>query len=237
MNRKPIDNNELGSEFPVVRIATGQPREIEEDTANPWRTGFFKLPISQKRTLSKQGMEGDGQADLVNHGGPDKALLCYSADHYPYWEGVFAESGLDPISPIEPFEFGLGGFGENLTVSGLTEENVCLGDTFQWGSALIQVSQPRQPCWKLGRRWGLKLLPSLAVKSGRMGWYTRVLEEGEIEPGDCLVLRNRELPDWSIGRLNHLYYVDRKNLADAREMAENWLLAESWREDFRKRCG
>lgn len=141
------------------------------------------------------------------HGGPEKAMLAYCAGHYPLWN---AELGRDDL--------GDGSFGENLSVSGMDERTVAIGDIHRIGSALIQVSQPRQPCWKLARRCGLPTMPAKAIATGRLGWYVRVLEPGEIRAGDRFELCERPSPEWTISRINHLYFAakatDRAPLAD-----------------------
>ncbi|WP_144970120.1 MOSC domain-containing protein [Bremerella volcania] len=208
--------------------------EATDPMDKTWETGFFKKPVSISVRLNRLGFEGDGVADTVHHGGVDKAVLCYSAEHYPVWRNEFQR--MEAVSERLSIEdFGNGAFGENLTVSGLSEENVCLGDVYEVGSAKVQVSQPRQPCWKLGRRWRLKQLTALAVSTGRMGWYVRVIEEGAVSAGQEMKLIERPLPDWPIARLNELFYHDRSNLKDAQAMADCVVLAESWRSEFRKR--
>lgn len=223
----------------IVQVAVGMPQRYgSQEATDPmdkaWETGFFKQPVSGSVRLSRLGFEGDGVADLVNHGGEDKAVLCYCAGHYPVWRNEFQQ--IDAIAErLSIDRFGYGAFGENLTVSGLSEENVCLGDVYAVGSARIQVSQPRQPCWKLGRRWRLKQLTALAVSTGRMGWYVRVIEEGAVSTAQEMVLVERTLPKWPIARLNELFYHDRANLKDAQTMADCAVLADSWRAEFRKR--
>ncbi|MEW4565156.1 MOSC domain-containing protein [Bremerella sp. JC770] len=223
----------------VVQLAVGLPLQYGRVDATdpmdkPWQTGFFKQPVAGPVRLGKLGFEGDGVADLVNHGGEDKAVLCYSSQAYPVWRNEFRQmAGITEHFSIESFADGA--FGENLSIAGLSEENVCLGDVYQVGTAKIQVSQPRQPCWKLGRRWRFKQLTALAVSTGRMGWYVRVLGEGAVAAGQEVTLVERSLPSWSISRLNELFYRDRSNLEDATEMANCAVLAESWRSEFRKR--
>ena len=122
--------------------------------------------------VTPTGIEGDGQADLVNHGGVDKAICVYPLAHYPHWQEMIGRE----LSPAA--------FGENFTVDGLTEADVCIGDTWRVGEdVLVQVSQPRQPCWKLARRWQRKTLALEVQESGKTGWYFRVLEEGTVQAG------------------------------------------------------
>ena len=182
-------------------------------------TGFWKERVDGPRWLSKLNLDGDGQADLVHHGGVDKALLAYSAEHYPHWR---EELGLPEVDH--------GGWGENVTVEGLDEELVCIGDTWQIGEAVVQVSQARRPCWKLEARWERRGLMDLTQGSGRTGWYHRVLTEGFVGPGDRLVLVDRPHPEWTVRRAGAVM-ADRDAplrelaaLASLREVARSWLL-------------
>lgn len=162
----------------------------------PWTTGFFKEPVSSAVRLGLINLEGDGQADLVHHGGTDKAVLAYSAEHYPGWR----QSMNNPSLPF-------GAFGENFTITGLTEADVCIGDIWQVGDeAVLEVSQPRQPCWKLARRWRIKSLALDVQQTGRTGWYFRVLTEGIVAAGMRLVLLFRLV--WKCGTKNVLKFSD-----------------------------
>lgn len=140
-----------------------------------WSTGIFKEPVLGPVFLSKTNLTGDGQADLSVHGGPDKAVLAYSAQHYPAWR-------VDLETPNLPY----GAFGENFTIDGLDEKGVSEGTRFEIGEALVEFSQFRQPCWKLARRWDRKDLPKLVLETGRSGWYFRVLREGFLLAGQEL---------------------------------------------------
>ena len=152
-------------------------------TAEPWSSGIYKSPVVGRIPLSFVNLAGDGQADLTVHGGPDKAVCVYSMDHYPFWR-----------RELEIDECGPGWFGENFSIEGQTETQVAIGDTFEIGTAVVQISQPRAPCWKLGRRWNRLDMPKLVVHSGRTGWYLRVIETGHVESGDVLTLVERPLP-------------------------------------------
>jgi MOSC domain-containing protein YiiM len=200
----------------------GDPQAPEQGDRR-WFTGFFKEPVPGPVALGRLNLAGDGQADLKNHGGTDKAALAYSYDHYPYWQELLG--GSVPV----------GGFGENFTVSGQTEDTVCLGDVYRIGTATVQVSQPRQPCWKLSRRWRRETLVAEVLTTGQSGWYFRVLGEGIVEAGQDVVLLERPLPDWSVARLHHLMHHDRTNKTDASILAASPLLSQSWRQHLRKR--
>ena len=174
---------------PTLRsIQIGKPQNYGSESAaethdKPWTTGFFKTPITGPIFVGRTNLTGDGQADLKHHGGIDKAVLAYSADHYPRW---LADIGKDL-----PF----GAFGENLTIAGLSEERVHVGDIYQIGEVLFEVSQPRQPCWKLARRWRMNELVPMVINNSRTGWYLRVLKEGPIEAGLPVKLLERPNPD------------------------------------------
>ena len=192
----------------------------------PWTTGFFKESVAGPVKLKATNLEGDGQADLVHHGGPDKGVLAYSADHYPGWRQSMGNDSL-------PF----GAFGENFTVEGLTEADVCIGDTWQIGhEVVVQVSQPRQPCWKLVRRWRIKSLALEVQQSGRTGWYFRVLTEGLVSASRPLVLLKRPYPKWTVERANQVMHSKNGESADLLELAAIPLLSESWRTTLTRRA-
>jgi MOSC domain-containing protein YiiM len=168
------------------------------------------------------GIAGDEQADPVFHGGPDKALHHYPAEHYDYWRQKAADHPLLDTP---------GAFGENVSTRGLTEGDVCLGDRFRLGTALIEVSQARQPCWKQGHRMEWATLPAMMVRERRSGWYYRVLEEGTAATGDDLQLIERPLPDWTVSRVFGLiiggdHKQDRAGLLTLAQMPA---LFEGWR--------
>ncbi len=197
----------------------GQPH-LNDSRQRPWRTGFYKRPVWGPVIVGRTNIDGDGQADLRVHGGVDKAVLAYSADHYAAWR---AELGKADMS--------FGAFGENLTIAGVTENDVCIGDVWQVGSAVLEVSQPRQPCWKLARRWQMKELPKLVVKTGRGGWYLRVMQEGIIQADVNVNLVERRHRAWSVARANQAMYgaLDRVELVELAALPE---LAKSWVSDL-----
>ena len=207
----------------IVSLQVGLPR-LMDPHGQPWTTATFKDPVSGKVALSWEGLDGDGHADLVNHGGVDKAVLVYSDDHAERWRRELFPEGLPP-----------GAFGENFTVQGLTEASVCLGDVFQVGAARVQVSQPRQPCWKQARRYAMNDLVVRIVRTGRTGWYLRVLAEGLVEAGDVMTLLERPHPEWTIERANQVMHVAKTNRELSLELADCPALAQSWVTSLRKR--
>lgn len=180
-----------------------------------------KTSVQHPLRLSQDGLEGDEQADRRHHGGTDKAVHHYPAEHYAAWRSELPDI---PPSRLQP-----GAFGENLSTLGLTEANVCIGDIFSVGSARLQVSQARQPCWKLNVRFGLSGMSKKIQDSGRTGWYYRVLESGEIAPQDKIQLLDRQYPDWPLARLLHYLYIDPLNAEALERMAALSALPDSWR--------
>jgi MOSC domain-containing protein YiiM len=213
----------------LVSIQVGQPTAYDAPGAvdgqpRAWATAFFKTPVSGSVLVTRLGVAGDGQADTVNHGGVDKAVLAYSADHYSYWR-----------QQLSLPEMPLGGFGENLSIEGSQESTVCLGDQWRAGDVLLEVSQPRQPCWKMSRRWQLPNLAAQVQANGRSGWYLRVLSEGALEAGMELELIRRPHPSWTVARANRLMHHEKDNLAGAAQLAALPELAAAWKESLQKR--
>jgi MOSC domain-containing protein YiiM len=177
------------------------------------------------RTVHWLGIEGDQQADLAVHGGRDKAIHHYPRDHYLRWR---LELGLDEAH--RPLLDRAGAFGENISTLGMKEEAVCIGDRFRLGTALVEVAQGRQPCWKQGHRLGSPRVVAAMVASGRCGWYYRVIEEGSVAAGDAIELAGRVHPEWSVARVFGLLIggghkgakAELKDLARVRELADGW---------------
>ena len=155
-------------------------------------SGFVKLPVVGGVVVTRLGLLGDEQADLTVHGGPEKAVYAYSAAHYPAWVADFPQHA-DLFVP--------GGVGENLTINGLVESDLCLGDIHRIGTASLQVSQPRQPCFKFALRFDDNQLPKAMVRNGRAGWYYRVIEEGMLRAGDTVKLVGRPNPELRFDRI------------------------------------
>ena len=211
--------------LPVTRVS-----DAADGQAAAWVSGIWKSPVpaGERLHLNRLNLDGDAQADLKNHGGPDKAVCCYAREHYPGWRHLLGKSEAD---------FPYGAFGENWTLLGLTEDAACIGDIYTVGTARVQVSQPRMPCWKLGRRWERPDFPLEVSGSGRTGYYLRVLEPGEIGAGDTRELIERPLPDWPVARVNRAMYVDKDDADLAEVLSRLPLLAEAWRRPFRRRAG
>lgn len=210
----------------IVSIQVGTPVQYGTETATdpmdtPWVTSFFKHPVTGPVRVETEGIEGNVQADLRFHGDADKALLWYSADHYPLWQ-----------EELTIPEMVGGGFGENLTIRGLTEQSVCIGDRYQIGEVIVEVTQPRQPCWKLGRRWRIVDLPKQVIRTSRSGWYTRVIHPGVIEAGMNVERVSCPHPDWTIQRANRVFYQQPAGDLERGELAMLPELANAWREEL-----
>jgi len=171
--------------------------------------------------LRLEGLEGDEQADLKAHGGPDKAVCCYPAEHIPSWERAIG-------APLPA-----GAFGENLRVSGVREDQVCLGDVFTIGTGVVQISQPRGPCFKLAARWGLRDLPARMAQAGISGWYVRVLQPGTIQAGDGLRLQQRT-SEISIAEVMRVTYRDRRDTQAIEAVLAASSLAPAWQATLHK---
>ncbi|MCB9450036.1 MAG: MOSC domain-containing protein [Anaerolineaceae bacterium] len=210
--------------MPELRsIQVGMPTDYSADAISeqPWRSGIYKSAVTGRIWLHKDGLPGDGQANLKVHGGPFRAVLVYAAVHYPVWQ-------IELANPDLPF----GAFGENLTVTELTEETVNLGDVYKVGDALIEVAQPRQPCYKLARRWEIKDLTARVERKGWGGWYCRVLQPGYIQAGDALELQKRPYPEYSVYLVDSLMTGKIENARVALALSRIEALTDTWREKF-----
>jgi MOSC domain-containing protein YiiM len=188
-----------------------------------WQSGIFKYPVEGRVWLDTLNLAGDGQQDLKNHGGPFRAILTYGADRYPIWREELGRPDL-----------AYGAFGENLTVSELTEDTVCIGDVYAIGEARVEVAQPRFPCWKLARRNELLDLTARVEARGWGGWYQRVLQTGYIEAGNDYTLIERPYPDYTIELLNDLTAERRVDAALCRELAAIEALSPGWRGMYKR---
>lgn len=202
----------------VATLATGGTGEWWD---KPWQTGFFKNAATGPVWLGYEGFRGDEQADRRVHGGTDKAVCVYPAAHYPYWTTTL------PVADL-PF----GAFGENITLDGISETDVCIGDRFTLGEAEVQISQPRQPCWKLARRWQVKDLALQVEQTGFTGFYFRVLRHGHVRAGDSLSLIERPFPEWTIARCNEIMHHAKDDSEAARILSECPLLSASWKDSL-----
>ncbi|QGP78290.1 MOSC domain-containing protein [Sphingobium sp. CAP-1] len=193
-------------------------------------SAIAKRPASGAVRITWDGLAGDQVADRLHHGGRDKAIHLYPQDHYGWWRDR---------KPEQPLLDAPGAFGENIASRGLTEAEICLGDRFSLGSAIVEVSHGRQPCWKLDHRFAARDVMATIVKTARSGLYFRVIREGEAQAGARMDLLDRPLPDWSIARIFHLL-IGGGHKADpsaVRTLAAMPVLAEAWRDRAAKLAG
>jgi MOSC domain-containing protein YiiM len=182
----------------LVSVNVGLPREIS------WRgrtvfTGIWKEPVNGPRAVKRLNVDGDGQGDLNGHGGEQRAVYVYQLDSYRYWQ-----------REMQRDDFTFGQFGENFTVDGLGDDEVCIGDRYRIGSALFEVTQPRVTCYRIGLRMNEPRMPALLTGHGRPGFYFRVLEEGSVQAGDDVVKVSTGIERMTVATINALLYVDRR---------------------------
>lgn len=211
----------MSNHLKVISTNIGRIREVE------WRgqkitTGIFKEPVNEKLFLGKTGVNKDEVADLKVHGDSDKACYLYSADWYPYWKEKFPEAN---------WHWGI--FGENLTIEGLNEGEVYIGDTYKIGSAMVQVSQPRLPCYKLGMRFGSAKIVKQFQESPYPGVYLRIIEEGHVKKGDKMELIESNKTSMSVRAVYSLFSSNKKNIEMKNQACELEFLSESLKKDLR----
>ena len=208
------------TDIQLLSVQTGRVAPLGPDAVP---SAFVKTARQDAVAVTPLGLQGDEQADLDAHGGPEKAVYGYAASHYPAWAKQFPA-----------LAFSGGAMGENLTIAGLEEKDICVGDVHSIGSSLLQVCQPRQPCFKFALRHGNKLLPKAMVKNGFAGWYYRVLQTGFVKTGDAISLYDRPNPDFPFTRLIEIIYHGKVTKNELQRMSEMSGLASQWREHARQ---
>lgn len=185
------------------------------------RTGIFKEPVQSRVRLQQLNLDGDGQADLVGHGGIYKAVHIYSLENYDYWKRELGRNG-----------FTYGQFGENFTVEGMPEDAIHVGDVFRVGSARVEVTQPRVPCFKLAMKMGMPEFVKLFMASQRVGFYFRVLQEGEVGAGDVIERVKVGPEQMTVREMFHLLYFAKQKLEGARKALCIPAMSPGWRGVF-----
>ena len=212
----------------VESIQTGQPRTMGNPSASDpldavWTSAIWKGPVEGRVSAGAEGLSGDTQVSRQAHGGPERALLWYPIEHYQDWRSEWATKDVGP-----------GGFGENLTVSGLREQSVCVGDLFQVGELRVEVSGPREPCLNLVRRFRRPDAIERVVATDRSGWYVRVQNEGWLEKGLAIELLDRPYPQWTIARAARVKRERTRHPDDAAQLAACPALLADWRAKLRR---
>ncbi len=207
----------------IISINVARPRLVLYN-GETISTGIFKEPIAGPITLRTLNLDGDRQADLTVHGGPNKAVYAYPAEHYEFWRAEFPGANL-------PW----GMFGENFMTEGLFETELHIGDRLRIGSAIIVVRQPRIPCYKLAVKFQRSDILARFLASGRSGFYFSVEQEGTVEAGNEFALLSNEPDAISIAAMNHLFADDRYNRDVLDKAIATPALPEDWKDYFRKR--
>jgi MOSC domain-containing protein YiiM len=206
----------------VLSVQVGMPRIV------PWQgrqvtTGIFKEPVAGAVAVRRLNLAGDAQADLSVHGGPDKAIYCYATEHYPYWREQLPEIAFPP-----------GAFGENLTTEGMQEDSVAIGDRWRIGTTVVEVTQPRLPCYKLAVRFGRRDMLRRFLASGRTGWYLRVVQEGQLAAGDPIELLACGVPRLTVADLTRLILAPEVAAGDLQRVLAVTALPQVWWDYFRE---
>ena len=209
----------------LLQIRVGSVQEYSEARisggSDTWTSAIRKSPIAGSVTVTSLGIEGDEHADTLNHGGPDKAILCYAREHYASWS-----QELGPNAPPP------GTLGENFEIGGASEDEICIGDTFEVAAIVVQVSQPRQPCWKPALLHDFAQLTAQILKTGRTGWYLRVLQGGIVNAPAPVRLLERPHPDWTVARATRVMHFQ-KDAGLRAELAGVPALSTAWKAKLR----
>lgn len=206
----------------IQYFSVGKPKQMTYGEGKSMETGICKEGVTEA-FLSKDGFTGDGIADTKHHGGPDRAVCIYPFEHYAQWEIEFGKT-LPPAA-----------FGENLTVSGMLEKEVAIGDIYRVGEAVIQITQGRIPCNTIDRRVGISTMMKRMVETGFTGYLCRVLEEGNVRSDSPITLVEKHLDNVTVLFGNNTYFHDAKNVAAMEKIIHVDALAANWYERFDKR--
>jgi MOSC domain-containing protein YiiM len=204
----------------LISLQVGLPRTITRD-GEEVSTGIFKSPVEKRVRMRHLNLEGDRQADLTVHGGQNKAVYAYPSEHYPFWK-----------KKLPGVDLPWGSFGENLTTSGLLENEVCIGDRFTIGTAEVVVTQPRLPCFKLNLKFGRDDMVNRFLASHYTGFYFRVLREGEVGAGDEIVQVHRDENRVSVLDILRLYLNESRSSELRQRALRVEYLSPSWRKEF-----
>ncbi|MGH8739247.1 MAG: MOSC domain-containing protein [Burkholderiales bacterium] len=204
----------------LLSVNVGLPRDIEW-RGRTVRTAIWKDPVRGRRCVGRLNVEGDRQGDTYGHGGEQRAVFVYQVESYRYWEERLGRS-----------DFTHGQFGENFTVEGLADDEVCIGDRYRIGTALFEVTQPRVTCYRVGIRMDTPQMPALLTSSGRPGFYFRVLEEGEVGAGDPILLVERGPERMSVAEVNALLYSSDHPRDRLERVQRIPALSRGWRRSF-----
>src|SRR5690242_10851428 len=205
----------------LLSVNVGMPKEVLWQGKSVF-TGVFKDPVAGPRRVRKLNIDGDGQGDLAGHGGEERAVFVYQIDSYRYWERELARS-----------DFVHGQFGENFTIEGLSDDEVCIGDRYQIGGAIFEVTQPRVTCYRVGIRMNDPRIPALLVSHHRPGFYFRVLQEGEVEAGDEILKLGTGPEEMTVAEVSALLYLPGHPRQQLLRAVRIPALSSGWQDSFR----
>ena len=205
----------------LVSVNVGMPKNVQ------WRgktvyTGIWKTPVEGPVMVRRLNIDGDGQGDLAGHGGEQRAVMVYQSESYDFWKAYLHRDDLEP-----------GHFGENFTVTGLADDDVCIGDRYRIGDAEFEVTQPRVTCFRVGLRLNEPEMPNLLVAQHRPGFYFRVLTEGHVRAGDDIVRTRRGRHELSVVDVDALLYLPNRNVEQLRKVVDVPALSPGWQQSFR----
>src|SRR5580700_2039 len=204
----------------LLSVNVGHPREVTWN-GKTVRTAVWKSPVTGRRMVRKLDIDGDAQADLAGHGGEHRAVFVYQMDSYHYWERFLGRS-----------DFTFGQFGENFTVEGLLDNEVCIGDRYRIGDAIFEVTQPRATCYRVGIRMNEPRMPALLVEHHRPGFYFRVLQEGEVGAGDDIVKTTDGPERISVAEIDALLYLPGHSSEQLQRALRIPALSKGWQGSF-----
>jgi MOSC domain-containing protein YiiM len=217
------------SKMELLSVNVAQPKEVAYTDRRGRElntlTGIFKNPVSGRLQLQTLNLDGDGQADLEAHGGIHKAVYVYTAENYQFWADELGRADFSAA----------GQFGENFTVSGMTDDLICVGDVFRIGGAIVEVTQPRVPCFKLGILMGIPDFHKRFAEACRTGFYLRVVETGEVGAGDEFERIGEAHGRMTVRDMMHLLYFEPGNIAGAEKALGIEALSPGWRQSFVER--
>ena len=205
----------------LLSVNVGMPKDVAWQ-GKTVHTGIWKFPVEGPATVRKLNIDGDGQGDLNGHGGEQRAVLVYQIESMRYWE-----------SELGRFDVEFGQFGENFTIDGLSDDEVCIGDRYRIGTAEFEVTQPRVTCFRLGMRLGVPTMASLLVAKHRPGFYFRVITEGEVRAGDEIVRTRRGPHEMSVADIDALLYLPHRDAGALRDAVDIPALSPGWQQSFR----
>jgi len=206
----------------LISVNVGQPRQVV------WKgrtvtTGIFKDPVAGRVALRQHNLDGDAQADLSVHGGPYKAVYLYPAEHYAAWR-----------QELPDMELPWGMFGENFTTEGILEATMHIGDRLRIGTAVVRVTEPRMPCYKLGLRFGRDDIIKRFLANGRTGLYVAVEHEGEVEAGETFALLSRDNHGVTVADITRAYAYEKDDVETIQRIVHLPFLSAPWREYFQE---